>query len=552
MTPTEARLWRSFIVSYPHTRSPHTAELDESWGNERLSGAPGTGPSVLFDRPAESIASAQRAAPEFFGDLNLDQVVRAITSGFEQHAIKPFFHVPLQRVESVEYRHEVFRDLAEPALLDNIRRFAKRMRDVRSHRALSTKLHDRFHKEMWFLHAAEIYCDAVDELAIDLQRSQMKSRGLLSIRDHLAGHVADPDFVALRDEARGISDQMSRIRYGILIREASFTVRNLQDESDYSAEVEATFAKFKLGAPTDYRSQFNDAPEDMNHIEAKVLQLVARLNPEPFARLLAFCDRHAEFVDKIVATFDREIQFYLAYLNLLAMVERAGLQFCLPEVSDKSKQIHCREGFDLALALKHVGEQKPVVCNDFNLTDRQRIIVVSGPNQGGKTTFARMFGQLHYLASLGCPVPARQAKLYLADRIFTHFEQEEKVENLRGKLEDDLVRIRSILTRATRRSMVILNEIFTSTTIRDETFLSHNVMAKLADMDVLGVWVTFVDELSTFGPQTVSMVSTVLPDQPAVRTFKVERRTADGLAYAMAIAQKYGLTCRRVKERIKS
>jgi DNA mismatch repair protein MutS len=504
--------------------------------------------SILFDR-GQGGADDTPVEPDFFADLRLDQVVAALTSGREEYDLASFFYRPLHDVEAVHYRHHALGDLEQEAVLGAVREFAGGMRQMRKHLALMAKLRYARQKQRWFLEAASAYRRAVYAFHEQLEALELRSRGFLGLREYLGGYVESDAFTALTQDTQAVEDDLAAVSYAVHIRGNRVRVSRYEDEADMSAEIERTFEKFRQGDVNDYRLRFREQA-DMNHVEGQILDLVAKLHPDTFARLEQFCARHERYLDATIGRFDREVQFYLAYLEHIEPLKTHGLAFSLPRVSTRSKNIAASDTFDLALADKLIGDGAPVVRNDFRLADPERVLVVSGPNNGGKTTFARTFGQLHHLASLGLPVPGADVRLFLPDRIFTHFEREEEIETLRGKFEDELHRIHEILGRATSASVLIMNESFGSTTLRDAVLVGSEVVRQIIDLDALCVFVTFVDELSRLGASTVSMMSTVLPEDPAVRTYRIVRKDADGLAYAAAIAEKYGLTYDRLRKRV--
>jgi DNA mismatch repair protein MutS len=543
MTPRAAR----------RAQTPASAEAQPSRTPAPDAGPPerpGRCPSLLSGTPPGGDAQEQHADHAVAADLNLGQIVAAVAGDRdERDLITSILSGHLRDADAVRYRQEVFRDLDDPALFDAFQRFAGLMHEVRAHLRQLTQMRYRHQREGWLLDAAASYCDAVQSLARQLATARLSARALLAFRDYLAAYVASADFTALASDTRSRKDALAQIRYTIRIRGSRVEVGRYDGEADYSAAVLAAFERFQQGAVKDYRIGYRTWP-GMNHVTGQILDLVARLFPDEFTALSEYCRQHSEFLDEGIGRADQELQFYLAYLDYIRPLRQAGLAFCYPEVSAGSKEVHADATFDLALAHKLAGEGKPVVTNDFCLGGRERIIVVTGPNQGGKTTFARTFGQLHHLAAAGCPVPGTSARLFLSDRIFTHFAREEDLTKLSGKLEEDLVRIGDILRAASGDSIVILNETFASTTVHDARFLGTKLLTKITRLGALCVYVTFVDELASLGEQVVSMMSTVTPGNPAQRTYQVIRKPADGLAYALAIAAKYGLTYDRLHDRL--
>lgn len=502
--------------------------------------------SILFihasvGRPAD--------APDCLVDLHLDDIISSVVVGDTDGDLRALFYLWARDVDEVTYRHEVFRDLFADRNHAAIEEFVDNMREVTRQRQRAAKLWHPLQRHGWSLYAMEIYCRALAQLRDTLSAAELASRGMRDFRDHLDDHLGGPEFIALDGETDSVRDELAQIRYSVHIKGLHVEVDNYHGEPDYSDQLAQLFERFRHEGGRDYRVALPDYP-DMNHVEEQILDRVAALHPKAFERLAQHCARYEHFIDQTLQRFASEVRFYISYLAFMRRCRRSGASFCYPKVSGAFSGIYAEDTYDLALASSERQDDITLVPNDLRLTGRERVLIITGPNQGGKTTFARTFGQLCYLGALGCPVPARRAALMLPDRIFTHFERQEQVASLHGKLDDELVRIYDVLARTTSRSVIVMNESFSSTTLSDAVEISTDVILRIIEIGCVTVYVSFLDELSRLHPACVSIVGGVEPNDPTVRTFRFTRQPANGLAYAAALADKYGLSPEILQKRL--
>ena len=271
------------------------------------------------------------------------------------------------------------------------------------------------------------------------------------------------------------------------------------------------------------------------------------------------------FLEEWILTLERQVQVYLAFRMFAERTAATGYPLVYPEflnwqdadVSYAKNRMEVADGYDLALLLKSVYSKQKVVCNDAYYRAKEAFFVVTGPNQGGKTTYARSVGQAVYFSLMGLAAPCRRISLPFFYGILTHFSVEESLETGRGKLKEELVRLEPMMHTEEKRKFVVINELFTTAATYDGYIMGKRVMEHFMSQGCLGIYVTHIQELAdekNIGSEENSIVSlSACVDQKnaSVRTFQIIRKPAEGIGYAYGLVEKYHLTYPELKERLK-
>lgn len=238
------------------------------------------------------------------------------------------------------------------------------------------------------------------------------------------------------------------------------------------------------------RSSYSFAISDRDEAGARALSELRGQGINLVANALA------QSTDHIVSFFSvlrYELGFYLGCLNLQAQLARKEEPVCFPVATPSNQRLLAFRGiYDVCLTSLVGGK---VVGNDAN-ADNKSLVMISGANQGGKSTFLRSIGLAQLMMQCGMFVGAESFRSNVCDGLFTHYKREEDATMTSGKLDEELSRMSDIVDRVRPNSILLFNESFASTNEREGSELARHIVDALLDAGFKVIFVTHLFDLA--------------------------------------------------------
>jgi hypothetical protein len=241
----------------------------------------------------------------------------------------------------------------------------------------------------------------------------------------------------------------------------------------------------------------------------------------------------AEHIDSFFNVLRWELGFYIGCLNLHEQLCQLGEPIAFPQPLPASERKHSFTGlYDASLALTM---KQKVVGNDLQ-ADGKDLFIITGANQGGKSTFLRSIGLAQAMMQCGMFVPAETFSANLSTRLFTHYKREEDTTMTSGKFDEELGRLSTIIENILPNSTILFNESFAATNEREGSEIARQILTALLEKQVQIFFVTHMYELAS------SVHQKQLPNAIFLRAERMEDGTRNfKLVEGMPLQTSFGI-----------
>lgn len=306
-----------------------------------------------------------------------------------------------------------------------------------------------------------------------------------------------------------------------------------------------------------------------NDLEAPLFRELKEINSEYISHLDRAIRAYFKKSTEDILTFESQMSFYIGAKRIIDAVRARGLDMCRPKyLKMEERKLNAKGVFDLSFYTQMVSSdpmgslKDKITTNDCTMDDNGRFFVLTGANNGGKTTYTRAIGIIQVMAQAGIYVPCSSCEISPVDFIYTHFPKEEEVGLNTSRFTQECKQFKVTVDNATRYSMLLLNESIQSATPTECVFIATELTKIFRCIGVRGVYATHLLELAKNldklnaevegDTKLVSIVTTVDTTADNKRLYRIVKSAPQEFGYAQTIYKKFGVSFEEVQKRMKN
>jgi len=422
-------------------------------------------------------------------DLELNTLFNAMALGDEflfEVAKKAILSVSSNDLDTIIYRQNILEDcLKNSSIVRDIYGIA--VESIESEKKnfwwLSSKYPDTIlHRSVEVLQMFVGMLKKLKNIA-DLHADKFESEGFTALFAMLKKELSDEYFAIVENHLREL-----KFRDGVLIsvelgkgnKGANYVLRKSQDKKQ--SWLERIFAK----KPPVFTFYIADRDESgfraLSELKDRGINLVANALAQSTDHILSFFNM-----------LRTELAFYVGCLNLQGQLAQMGEPTSFPLPVAPGERRHSFNGlYDVCLALSM---KQKIVGNDVE-ADHKNLVIITGANQGGKSTFLRSIGLSQLMMQCGMFAPAESFCSNVCDSLFTHYKREEDATMKSGKLDEELSRMSNIVDHITSNSILLFNESFAATNEREGSEIARQIICAILEKRIKVFFVTHLYEFA--------------------------------------------------------
>ena len=381
------------------------------------------------------------------------------------------------------------------------------------------------------------------------ERFEAVSVGLVSVNRkpfRKSGIVSSfADAIASRDKLNDTSDWDGDMHYQLIDRENNSGARAFIEKLGGITAVRNTpFVDGSMRSTVVNTMNDEASANSTVYLDAAVNKMLGSLVKKLRDTLTKYANTAIVNVSGLVPEF----VYYIRCAEFISGLMEKGCVFCEAQPIAEDAVSAEAKGFynlKLAMTMENVSE---IVPNDLTFDQKRTVYILTGANRGGKTTITQAAGQLFVLAQGGLFVPAESFRYVPCDCIYTHFPADEDKTMDLGRLGEECVRFRELFAQSTSRSLLLLNETFSTTSFEEGYYIARDSVKALLNKGVRTIYNTHMHKLGADAGELTresgraGAASLVMRTEDGRRSFKVVAAQPEGSSYAKDIAEKYGVT----------